>query len=510
PLPTANAKRTPSVSSSGQNQQPMQYVDPRPVSEAGSKISSMPGGWDLDEPVVSRPGPGPIQQPKPVAPVSPAFVRDEDMTRERPTPRRTASSPVRSSFGLSDAAAIGAGALAAGSIIAGSSSGRKSKDQVGNVRFGLTEEQQRKEDRQERRQSGKDDEDRRRADRTRALKEEAERFAKEEDARKREEEVGRKREEENRRAAEIRGERERIEAERREEERKLQMRREQEDAYHQEQARFAEDARRQEESNRQREAQAAEEAAKARREAEIRDDLEREQASRRSAPSSREGSRSRKGSKSSSAPWGQVAAGAAAAATVGAVVAGSKQQKQREKDADGERERGQYPEGEALYHPIQDDKSSYASRQIKPNDESSGSPMMDDDLYDRDFFSRKRGNSRQARSDDVDRETADQVVAEMDDYYQAPAPSQAEFFAPKDILSQPSGGKTKVADAHDDNQVRSWHATESDDPSTFPQGTASGKSKHAPYGVPALNVIAPTPPGSVTSSVKGKGSMPSS
>ncbi|KAI7559170.1 hypothetical protein KC346_g22864, partial [Hortaea werneckii] len=39
---------------------------------------------------------------------------------------------------------------------------------------------------------------------------------------------------------------------------------------------------------------------------------------------------------------------------------------------------------------------------------------------------------------------------------------------------------------------------------------ASGKSKHAPYGVPALNVIAPTPPGSVTSSVKGKGSMPSS
>ncbi|KAI7286495.1 hypothetical protein KC345_g1196 [Hortaea werneckii] len=510
PLPTANTGRTPSVSSNDQNQQPMQYVDPRPVSEAGSKISSMPGGWDPDVPVVSRPGPGPIRQPKPVAPVSPAFVRDEDVTRERPTPRRTASSPVRSSFGLSDAAAIGAGALAAGSIIAGSSSGRKSKDQVGNVRFGLTEEQQRKEDRQERRQSGKDDEDRRRADRTRALKEEAERFAKEEDARKREEEVGRKREEENRRAAEIRGERERIEAERREEERKLQMRREQEDAYHQEQARFAEDARRQEESNRQREAQAVEEAAKVRREAEIRDDLEREQASRRSAPSSREGSRSRKGSKSSSAPWGQVAAGAAAAATVGAVVAGSKHQKQLGKDADGERERGQYPEGEALYHPIQDDQSRYASRQIRPNDESSGSPMMDDDLYDRDFFSRKRSNSRQARSDDVDRETADQVVADMDDYYQAPAPSQAEFFAPKDILSQPSGGKTKVADAHDDIQVQSWHATESDDPSSFPQGAASGKSKHAPYGVPALNVIAPTPPGSVTSSVKGKGSMPSS
>ncbi|KAI6796135.1 hypothetical protein KC361_g4605 [Hortaea werneckii] len=510
PLPTGNTGRTPSVSSSGQNQQPMQYVDPRPVSEAGTKISSMPGGWDLDEPVVSRPGPGPIQQPKPVAPVSPAFVRDEDMTQGRPMPRRTASSPVRSSFGLSDAAAIGAGALAAGSIIAGSSSGRKSKDQVGNVRFGLTEEQQRKEDRQERRKGSKDDEDRRRADRTRALKEEAERFAKEEDARKREEEVGRKREEENRRAAEIRGERERIEAERREEERKLQMRREQEDAYHQEQARFAEDARRQEESNRQREAQAAEEAAKARREAEIRDDVEREQASRRSAPSSREGSRSRKGSKSSSAPWGQVAAGAAAAATVGAVVAGSKHQKQRGKDADGERERGQYPEGEALYHPIQDDKSNYASRQIKPNDESSGSPMMDDDLYDRDFLSRKRSNSKQARSDDIDRETADQVVADMDDYYQAPAPSQAEFFAPKDILSQPSGGKTKVADAYDDNQVQVWQATESDDPPSFPQGAASGKSKHAPYGVPALNVIAPTPPGSVTSSVKGKGSMPSS
>ncbi|KAK4539315.1 hypothetical protein LTR36_000808, partial [Oleoguttula mirabilis] len=575
-------------------QPPMQYIDPRPLSDAGSRHVSMPGSFD---PPVSRPGPGPLQHPQPVAPITPAFVNSPQQTNERPKPTRTASSPTRPSFGLQDAALIGVGALAAGSIIA--SQGRRSKE-PSNVRFGLTEEQQRKEDRERRRERERADEERRRADRTRALKEEAGRAAKEEDARQREEEVHRRRQDENRRAAEAALERERREAAERETEeqveierqrqeregreqveierqRKERKRREQEEAYHREQARLAEEGRRQEESRRQWEALAAEEAAqnaaneRAEREGQLRvqfeaerqagierkkreaEELERQEQGRREyerqgeeherqeqarreyerqaeeherqeqarqeyerqESERHEGERRDVASprKSSASTWGPVAAGAVAAATVGAVLAGSEHGRHREKDEQREREHDAYPEGQALHHPIQDEKrrDSYAARQITPTVEPSGSPLMDDDIFDRDFFKRKRSDSEYARHTDM---TADKVVADMDAYYKQPAQSQADFFAPRDILSQPSAGKTQVADPHGDNQVQMYHAADEDVRSHLARSRydePEGKSRHAPYGVPALNVIAPTPPQSIAGSVRGKeDSLPAS
>ncbi|KAK5124430.1 hypothetical protein LTR85_001647 [Meristemomyces frigidus] len=549
------------TSAASMPQQPMQYVDPRPLSDAGSRHVSMPGSFD---PPVVRPGPGPLQHPQPMAPISPAFVQSPSRMDERPIPRRTASSPIRPSFGLQDAALIGAGALAAGSIIA--SQGRKSTKEPSNVRFGLTEEQQRKDDRERRRERDRADEERRRADRTRALKEEAERAAEEQDARQREEEVHRRRQDENRRAAEATLERERQEAAKREAEQQVEIerqrkereRREQEEAYHREQARLADEARRQEESRRQWEALAAEEAAqnaakeraererqlrvqfeaerqagieRKRREAEEyerqagiererreaqererqvqarreyeRQEGERHERERRDVASSRQ---------SSGTNWGPVAAEAVAAATVGAVLAGSEHGRNREKDQARAREHDEYPEGQALHHPIQDDhtRPSYAARQITPTEGASGSPLMDDDIFDRDFFKRKRSDSEFARHTDM---SADKVVADMDAYYKQPAQSQAEFFAPKDILAQPSAGKTHVADPHGDNQVQVYHAADENVRSHMQRSEYDdgyGKSRHAPYGVPALNVISPTPPQSTAGSVRGKGSMPSS
>ena len=528
-------------------QPPLQYIDPRPMSDAGSRHGSMPGAF---EPPTVRPGPAPLQQPQPIAPVSPAFVKDAFLD-ERPKPRRTASSPTKSSFGLQDAALIGAGALAAGSIIA--SQGRKSRE-ASNVRFGLTDEQQRKEDRQRRRGREEADEERRRADRTRALKEEAERHAKEEDARRREEEVRRRREDENRVAAEAALERQRAaqrEAEQQAEldrERGERERRERREAYEREQQRLADEARQQEQSRRQWEAMAAEEAAREKqarqqREAQIQaeinakqreldeqalqrrraeeirlererraeeearerrraEEMDRDRATERDRP---EDERSRK----NSSAWGPVAAGAVAAATIGAVLAGSEHGRHREKDQEKEREHDSYPEQQALHHPIQDEKpTSYAAKQILPDDQPSGSPIMDDDLFDKDFFRRKRSASEYARHADLARKAADKIVADRDAYYNQPAQSQADFFAPKDILSQPSAGKTKVADPYDDNDVHVYRAE--DEASRSYDHPPTVASRHAPYGVPSLNVISATPPPSAPASTKGYDSRPHS
>jgi hypothetical protein len=378
--------RTPSSS-----QQPMQYVDPRPVSDANtptSRYPAMPGAFD-SEPMVGRPGAAPLQQPQPITPIKPAFTnqspKDFNDSRE-PRPgrlRRAMSSPTNGTFAR-DAAIIGGAAIATASIIAASGSGRKSKEPA-NVRFGFTEEQERRHDREQRDESEKlaaaaAADEKRRAEATRALKEEAERRARE----SRQEDVRRVREEENRKAAEARlakdramqqedaerqvqaaQRREQEEQERRaDEERRLaeQERRrrdqEREDAYRQEQARIADqerkrrdqerevayrqeqaraadEARQQEQARRRRDAEEAERRAESerieqsRREAERKADEDRRQREyanddRSSRATEREEPREKQYSS-----WGPIAgavmaggAGAAMAGAAGAVLAG--------------------------------------------------------------------------------------------------------------------------------------------------------------------------------------------
>nr|POF27663.1 hypothetical protein CFP56_71472 [Quercus suber] len=553
---------------------PMQYVDPRPLSESGSMPGSMPGAFD--SPPLGRPSPAPLQQPKPLTPIKPAFTQDASIfDDERPRARRTQSSPSRSNL-VGDAALIGGAALATAGIIA--SAGKKSRESS-NVRFGFTEEQQLREDRDQRRREREENEGRRRADRTRALKEEAERAAREEDVRRREEEVRTRREDENRRAAEAklaksREAEQQAEVARQERERKLRaqedarrreedarrkreaddrraaearlrqdreakkqaeaerqqlerQRREQEDAYNREQARLeeakqeedrarrqSEDAQRARDSDRERQ---REQESKYKRDAENKAEYERrrremeamsrveEERTEMSRPRQEDqdfhpNNREKNTKTPTSSAWGAAAAGVTAAATVGAIMAGVEHKKDREQT---QARRTSWQQS-----------VPYTSKQVLPGEYSEGPspPIMDDDVLDRDFFKHRRSESENVRNAQRTQNAADQVISDMDAYYQAPYQSQAEFFRPKE-LDQPSEGKTKVADPHGDNQIQVYHAPEDEIRSHFEQtrhGVPTGKSKHAPYGVPQLNVIAPTPPPSEGGSVRGKGSAPPS
>ncbi|WPH00348.1 Hypothetical protein R9X50_00317400 [Acrodontium crateriforme] len=557
--------------------QPLKYVDPRPLSE-DSRYGSMPGAFD-DVPVV-RPSPGPIQQPKPVSPKRAAFVKNSPDSNgrfsSRPTPTRTQSSPTRNTF-VEDAALIGGAALVTAGVIA--SQNKKSKESS-NVRFGLTEEQQQKEDREQyrkqererRRESERADDERRRADRTRALKEEAERNAREQDAQRREEQVRQRREDENRRAAEAELERRRREDEnRRAAEAELERRRREDENRRAAEAEFERrrredenrraaeaefERRRREEENRRaaeaelerrrreddrlederrrqnrdqqaRDAERIEENSKyettrrsdrersSRKRHEYEGDADRELDRKRQELEDRNGydierreeyrrddrkhSNERSPSQSSN-KWGYVAAGAAAAATVGAVVAGYEHEQSKKREEVREEKRRDY-------------EDAYVAKHVTPDDKTSGTPLADDDIFDRDFFKRKRSDSefaRESRQAEIAQKAADKVIADLETRYQEPAQSQADFFVPKDLHDESAEKKTKWTGPNADNDIQVYRAevrTPSDQPGyTVPPG----KNRYAPYGVPGLTIISPTPPPSLAGSVKGKRSRSSS
>ncbi|KAK3709971.1 hypothetical protein LTR37_010590 [Vermiconidia calcicola] len=476
------------TSTSSTPQPPMQYVDPRPLSDAGSlpgsRHTSMPGAFD-DVPYVAtaRPGIGTIQQPQPVAPIQPAFTQQNplDFDEHRPLPRRTQSSPTQGSSFVKDAALIGAAAVGTAALIA--SQGRKPKD----VRF---EDQERRSE-QDRRKAG---EERRRADRARALKEEAERFSREQD-------VLRARAEENRRVAEAELEREREAEEQAEIERQRVARREAEEQAELERQRVAKrEAEAQAELYRQRlrerqemerrEAEITERIEQKKRELEReRQEEDRRERERRTEERRQYQQKEDESSKQSSVPWGAVAAGAAAAGVGAIALAENERSQDSRSEADKRRE-------------------VYAAQEIKPMESFSSVPVMDDDLYDPEYFKRNRSQSpmEYARHvDDLTHKAADRVtsvdrmVAENDAYYAEPAQTQAEFFAPKEILSQWSEGKTKVADPIDDNVVHVYNAADLKTKEKFESEhgvSSSGPKRFAPYGVPALSLITPTPPAS--------------
>lgn len=506
------------TSTSGLSQRPMREVDPRPLSDAGSlpdpRYATMPGAFDSSSPSISRPGPAPLQQPKPISPFQPAFVESptatEDYEDARPSkPRRTQSSPVQSSSLAKDAALIGAAALGTAGIIA--SQGQKSK-QSANVRFGLTEEQERKQERARQRESEKADEERQRVQRTEALKREAGRHTREQD-------VLRAREAENRKAAEAELEKQRavreeaearIEADRRRE----YERRNDEEAFRRQEARQADEQSRVEDERRQREDESRREQARQdrtslprereiqqgreadshhvqarlageqrqereRRELELQAEAERrcreaedEQYTEepRSWHQREAGHDVRQNSEQASVPWGVIAAGAANAGA-----------------------------------------GAYAMNQYGHGDDNDA--VSDDDVYEENYLTRSRSDSDYARRVELSEKTIDDLVADRDAYYHEPEQSQAEFFAPDDILAEKPGGKTKVADPIDDNNVYVYNAGEDPARSQFERDWAvgpAGRSRAAPYGVPKLGLVTPTPPPAVTLPVDKRSSRSSS
>lgn len=463
--------RNESATSSSSNIQPMRYVDPiladDPMHVDPSRQSALSGPFPPQLPLVtSRPGPVPIQQPQPVSPVKqtvyatqapfqPSYAAPSgspvfSQRSHPPAPRRTQSSPMTSHLSR-DAAIIGgvAAAAATASILSSSKPGKE--DHSSNVRFELTEKQERKEKRDRRKDEDRNGADRRRADRERALKEEAERHA-EESERFREHA---EREERKRQQLIAEEEQKRIAAVRRESEQQAELDRRWEEE------RVAHERHQVEELERQnREA----EFQRAQREREIEAQLEQS----RQQLNQREG-------QTSTNTWTQPVAAGVAGATVGAILHGA------------ERDGGI----------VEQDRTqpTYDARPIEPFSYS-GSPLMDDDINDPNFFKRKRSLS------DLERE---KIFSDYENKYSDPSPSQADFFRPDILLREHAEGKTAVADPIDNNHVQVLNMpmndlahTSSDHPHL------DGKGLKMPWSVPELKVIAPTPPRSYAGSVRSE------
>lgn len=537
------------ISDTSGMQAPMQYVDPMPMSDRNSVDSrhvSLPGAFPPEAPIITNhSAPMPIQQPQPVTPVQPSVYTTQGPSQPSyvsPSgpfvfasphplgPRRTQSSPITSHFAR-DAAVAGVAAAATSSILAGGKNWTPKADSPSNVRFELTERQARKEERKEDRETRRErekeeEEERKRIERERALKDEAARHALETMRREKEQTEAYAREkrlaeETERRAAAARREAEeqaeidrqrkveRLEREvaarrqaqaeaeaarqreqerharelaaakaaavREEEERTIRYEREksEREEYEREQHELQQvetlRLQREQRDREQYERQQLEELQKRQRERELEVQLEerrRELESRAREATATDG-------------WKAPVAAGIAGATVGAILAGAEHKKG-----------------------LEDHDHRYHAQAIEPTSEHSGEPLMDDDIFDPDFFKRKRSKSDMDRH----REATARVLADLKEKYKEdPRPSQADFFAPKELLAQKAEGKTAVADPIGDNDVQVYNLPDVE----YDHHVSSGppymdaRSSRLPWStVPKLNVIAPTPPASKAGSVK--------
>ncbi|KAH0030476.1 hypothetical protein KCU78_g3061, partial [Aureobasidium melanogenum] len=469
--------KEPSVVSS----QPLQHVHPVPISSPmhseAHGHSSMPGAFPEQQYASEYTS---IQQPQPVMPVQSNILGNQTPPHashiDYPSPRvstrptiptelrRTQSSPV-SSHTMRNAAVAGlAGAAAAGILSNGKS--RIRDDSPSNVRFELTEKQAKKEERQQRKDDAKEsrerakveareNKERARLDRERALKEESDRVA-----------AG------NARRYAEEAERQKLLAEQAERH-QVQLR----EIAAAEAREWEEDRQREEEIKEFMKNALAEQA----REAEAKKQREAWEAHQMTAARQVSPPNSRAGPSTTSPP---------------AV----------------DRSQGYYVD-----QPQQDGKSSanmpYATRSYEPSNEHSGQPLMDDDLIDPDFFTRRRSHSELARHEELARKAAAKIVADLESRYKDPAPSQAEFFAPKELF-EPSKGKTKVHGPIDDTDYHVYRMSEDQGASmpneppppyqpSYQFANLRDLKSTAPWDIPKLNVIAPTPPASYAGSAKG-------
>lgn len=458
---------------------PLRFVDPAPIpSPMHSDVRespSMPGAYPGQPCNVNS---TPIQQPQPMMPLqtsiletqTPPDISHNDQYSPRvparpaiPTElRRTQSSPVSNHI-MRNAAIAGIASAAAAGILANGKS-RARDDSPSNVRFELTEKQAKKEERQHRKDHVKESKDqakeesrakkeRARLDRERAMQEDSVRKAAE-DAKRYAEEAERQRSVAEQ--AEQHQARLRATAAAEALEREADRRREEEIRVFMQNA-LAEQAR-EAEQKKQREAWQAQKMAGVRQQ---------------SPPSPRAGPSTT--SRSADTP-------------------------------------SEYHHGQPEHDRNGSASMPYATRSYEPSNEHSGQPLMDDDLIDPDFFTRRRSHSDLARHEELARKAAAKIVADLEDKYRDPVPSQAEFFAPKELF-EPSKGKTKIHGPIDDNDFQVYHMSE-DQLASMPNeppppyqpsyqfANIQDKKGPAPWDIPKLNVIAPTPPASYAGSAK--------
>jgi serine/arginine repetitive matrix protein 2 len=147
----------------------------------------------------------------------------------------------------------------------------------------------------------------------------------------------------------------------------------------------------------------------------------------------------------------------------------------------------------------------------------------DEEIFDKDYFKKKKKKSN-VPSNVPQFGTAYGVLQDWEDRYHEPQVSQADFFAPKELLEDtsaptprkvdPNEGATDmhVYQAHDDLD-HSAPKRPPYDPSYSFTATKDGRgppaSSYAVPDVPVLNLIQPTPPGSRANSVRAPSIPPS-
>lgn len=218
--------------------------------------------------------------------------------------------------------------------------------------------------------------------------------------------------------------------------------------------------------------------------------------------------RERQASKSDkkSSVAGAVAAGAAAAIATAAISSYRDKEKEREQEKEREREKKRERKRESSSSKPSSSKSSKKreSTSVKTVEPSKiEQDMFDDEIFDPNIF--KQDNSRQQARD---------VLQDWEDRYSAEPVSQADFFAPKELLTNDNLPKVHPVDPNEGAPDLPVYQSYEDYPISQPKippyppsysftATRNGRpSQPQPPPVPSLNLILPTPPGSRAPSVR--------
>lgn len=233
---------------------------------------------------------------------------------------------------------------------------------------------------------------------------------------------------------------------------------------------------------------------------------------------------------------GAVAAGAAAAIAT-AAIKDYKDNKDKEKEREREKKRDSKSssstkssksessswkrsknESSSSKSSKSESSSSKSSKKREPTSVKTIEPSkVKQDIFDEDIF-----NPDMFKQKDNSRQEAREVLQDWEQRYYAKPVSQAEFFAPEELLANDNLPKVRPVDpnegAPDLPVYQSWEDYPVSQPKVPPYppsyaftATRNGRSSQPqpPPPVPSLNLILPTPPGSRTPSVRSASAPPS-
>lgn len=219
--------------------------------------------------------------------------------------------------------------------------------------------------------------------------------------------------------------------------------------------------------------------------------------------------------KKSSSVASAVAAGAAAAIVSGAISSYKDKTKEKEKEKK-EKERERKRDRSVKRQSSSSSKSSESKRgkTREPTSVKTIEPsrveqdMFDEDIFNPDLFK------------EPTRQDAREVLRDWEDRYSAKPVSQAEFFAPRELLADDNLPKVKPVDPNEGvGDLQMYYAHE-DAPSGQPilppyppsysfTATRDGRpTKQRPLPIPVLSLTMPTPPGSRAPSVRSVSPSP--